>query len=112
VSGITRETKARSLDSTVHDEADLAGAREGHLGELFRLAGLRDIEETTVTARVEHPSFDEWWEPFTRGVGPAGAHVASLDPDAQQALMERCRAELPEAPFTVTARAWAARGAA
>ena len=32
---------------------------------------------------VEHPSFEEWWEPFTLGVGPAGAHVASLDAGRQ-----------------------------
>ena len=103
---------ARELDPTVHDESDLAGARAGHLGELFRLAGLRDVEESTITARVEHPSFDEWWEPFTHGVGPAGAYVASLDPDGQRELKERCRAGLPAAPFTITALAWAARGMA
>ena len=61
---------------------------------------------------VEHPSFDEWWEPFTLGVGPAGAHVASLDADQQAQLRERCRELLPEAPFVVTAKAWAARGLA
>jgi SAM-dependent methyltransferase len=101
---------ARELTPGVADESDLAGAREGQLGELFRLAGLRDVQESSVTASVEHPSFDEWWEPFTRGVGPAGAHVASLDPAARTELRERCRAALPVAPFTVTARAWAARG--
>ncbi len=103
---------ARTLDPDVDDESDLAGTREGHLGELFRLAGLRDVEESSITASVEHPSFDEWWEPFTRGVGPAGAHVASLDPAAQAELRERSRSALPPAPFTVTARAWAARGLA
>jgi SAM-dependent methyltransferase len=103
---------ARTLDPDVDDESDLAGTREGHLGELFRLAGLRDVQESSITASVEHPSFDEWWEPFTRGVGPAGAHVASLDPAAQAELRERSRSTLPPAPFTVTARAWAARGLA
>ena len=33
---------ARELDPDVHDESQLAGAREGHLGELFKAAGLRD----------------------------------------------------------------------
>ena len=70
---------ARELDPDVHDESRLAGAREGHLGELFKAAGLREIQETTVSATLEHPSFEEWWEPYTRGVGPAGAYVAGLD---------------------------------
>jgi SAM-dependent methyltransferase len=101
---------ARWLNPDVAGEAGLAGAREGHLAELFRSAGLRDVEETALNVSVEHPSFDEWWEPFMLGVGPAGAHVAGLDPDRQARLRERCRALLPAGPFVVDARAWAARG--
>ena len=103
---------ARALDPDVHDESRLAGARQGHLGELFAAAGLRAIEETSLVSTVEHPSFEEWWEPFTRGVGPAGAHVASLDAEGRAGLREACRTLLPDAPFVVTARAWAARGLA
>jgi SAM-dependent methyltransferase len=101
---------AHDLDPDVHDESGLAGAREGHLAEIFTAAGLREIEETTVSASLEHPGFDEWWEPFTRGVGPAGSYVAGLRPERQADLRERCRALLPVGPFTVTAKAWAARG--
>jgi hypothetical protein len=61
---------------------------------------------------VEHPSFEEWWEPFTGGVGPAGSFVAGLNPEQQADLRERCRRRLPAAPFVLTARAWAARGLA
>jgi SAM-dependent methyltransferase len=103
---------ARELQPGVNDESHLAGARAGHLGELFEAAGLRDIEETSLTATLEHPSFDEWWEPYMRGVGPAGGFVASLDTERQADLRERCRALLPQAPFVLTARAWAARGLA
>lgn len=101
---------ARDLDPNVHDESHLAGAREGHLLELFEAAGLRAIEGATVEAVLEHPSFEEWWEPYTRGVGPAGGYAAGLDPARQAVLRERCRALLPEPPFTLTSRAWAARG--
>jgi SAM-dependent methyltransferase len=101
---------ARTLKPGVPDESRLAGARQGHLGELFAAAGLRLIEETSLVSTVEHPTFEEWWEPFTGGVGPAGAHVASLDAAGRAALEEACRTLLPDAPFVVTARAWAARG--
>lgn len=100
----------RDLDPSVHDESDLAGAREGHLAKLLAAAGLREIEESVLVADLEHPTFDAWWEPFTRGVGPAGAYVATLDPAELRRLRERCRRLLPEAPFVVPARAWAARG--
>jgi SAM-dependent methyltransferase len=101
---------ARELDPGVHDESDLAGTREGHLAELFKAAGLRDIVATSLVASREHPTFEEWWQPFTDGVGPAGAYVASLDPTRAAVLRERCRARLPAEPFTISARAWAARG--
>jgi SAM-dependent methyltransferase len=103
---------ARALGDDVMDESGLAGARAGHLTELFLAAGLRDVEEDAISVRVEHPTFEQWWEPFTLGVGPAGAYAKGLDAERQAELRERCRALQPEAPFTVTARAWAARGLA
>ena len=101
---------ARQLDPEVDDESGRAGAREGHLTELLDAAGLRDVEGGAVSIAVEHSSFDEWWEPFTFGVGPAGAYVAALSEDGCAVLRDRCRELLPAAPFTVHARAWAARG--
>ena len=100
------------LDPDAPGESNLAGAREGHLAELFDSAGLRDIEESSLTVRVEHASFEEWWEPYTLGVGPAGDYVAALDPERRDELRERCREKLPPAPFTVHVRAWCARGRA
>jgi SAM-dependent methyltransferase len=101
---------ARELDPDVDDESRLAGARQGHLVELFEAAGLRDVEEGDLSVDVEHPSFDEWWEPFTFGVGPAGGLVARLDPDKRAQLRDLCREMHPAAPFVVSAHVWAARG--
>ena len=101
---------ARELDPTVDDESRLAGAREGHLVALFEQAGLRDIQGTTLSASLEHPTFEAWWSPYTRGVGPAGAYATGLDAERQAALRERCRALMPPAPFVLTSQAWAARG--
>jgi SAM-dependent methyltransferase len=103
---------AHELAPGLEDESLLAGTRGGHLGELFEAAGLHEIEETALFVSVEHPSFDEWWEPYTYGVGPAGAYAAGLGPERQAALRELCRERLPRAPFVLTAAAWAARGVA
>jgi SAM-dependent methyltransferase len=105
-------TAARRLDPTAPDESRLAGARAGHLGELFEAAGLRAVTDGELTVRLRHESFDEWWEPYTLGVGPAGSYAAGLEPGRREELRERCRALLPEAPFTLEATAWAARGGA
>jgi SAM-dependent methyltransferase len=96
----------RELDPAAEDESGLAGAREGHLAELFGLAGLSGAQATTLTVRVRYVTFGEWWESFTHGVGPAGHYVASLACEQQTALRERCRQRLPPPPFEVSAMAW------
>jgi SAM-dependent methyltransferase len=98
----------RSLDPTAHDESDLPGVREGHLAELFAAAGLTDVASTSLTVTVEHPSFEDWWDPFSLGVGPAGMYVAALDDAGRDALRDRCRELLPTAPFRTHATAWTA----
>jgi ubiquinone/menaquinone biosynthesis C-methylase UbiE len=103
---------ALELDPEAHDESGLAGAREGHLAELLEDAGLTSIRETTFKASFQFASFDEWWEPFTLGVGPAGAYAQTLDEPARDELRARCRQLFPTAPFTVNTVAWAARGIA
>jgi SAM-dependent methyltransferase len=103
---------ARELDPGVHDQSGLAGAREGHLAELFEAAGLRRIESSTVAADLQHPTFEAWWEPFSLGAGPAGAYTKALEPERQAALREACRRRLGPGPFVIVARAWAARGLA
>ena len=103
---------ARELQPGVRDESMLPGVREGHLAELFEAAGLRDVESSALTVTVEHPTFDEWWQPFTAAVGPAGAFVGSLEPTVRERLRSRCLERLGSGPFAVTALAWAARGRA
>jgi SAM-dependent methyltransferase len=101
---------ALELDPDVEDESHLAGAREGHLAELFAAAGLREIDSATLTASVDWTSFEDWWRPMELGVGPAGAYVASVDDERRATLRDRCRELLGPPPFTVVARALAARG--
>ncbi len=103
---------ARELDPSVEGEAQLAGAREGHLIELLAAAGLQDVDGALLTLSLEHSSFDDWWEPLTLGVGPAGSYVASLDEADRAALRRRCHELLATEPLIVHAQAWAARGRA
>jgi hypothetical protein len=101
---------ALELDETAEDESRLAGARAGQLTELLEAAGLERVEETELGASVECSSFDEWWDPFTLGVGPAGSYAQGLDEGHRSKLRDRCRELLPDPPFTLHTFAWAARG--
>jgi SAM-dependent methyltransferase len=103
---------AQALDPDVEIGPPSPGSRAGHLADLFRAAGVGDIVDSAVAVDVEHATFEDWWEPFTLGVAPSGAHVAGLEPDQRTALRELCRERLPEPPFVVSAKAWVARGKA
>jgi SAM-dependent methyltransferase len=100
----------RDLDPGVEDESGRAGTSEGHLVELFRAAGLDAVEPGKLTVTVPYASFEEWWHPYTLGVGAAGDYLATLDPPAREALKAYCRERLPDGPFEIRAAAWAARG--
>jgi SAM-dependent methyltransferase len=101
---------AAELDPSVVDESDLVGAREGQLGRLFAAAKLDGVEEDLLAVSVEHASFDEWWGPYTLGVGPAGSYVARLDDERREQLRAQCLAAFPADGLTLTVGAWAVRG--
>jgi SAM-dependent methyltransferase len=96
----------RDLDPGHPGEAELAGTHEGQLVELARASGLHDVRPSVLTVRIGFERFEDWWEPFTLGVGPAGAYVAGLAPQRRVALAQRCAQLLPPAPFELAASAW------
>jgi SAM-dependent methyltransferase len=100
----------RGLNGQAVGESAMAGTQANSLRTLFEQAGLDEVEETRLDVTVGFTSFDDWWEPYTMGVGPAGDYVAGLGPEGAAALAEDCRATLPEGPFELTVSAWAARG--
>ena len=102
----------RELDPDAVGERARPGVAEGDIAERFRRAGLEDVVDGSLEATADYASFDDFWEPFTLGVGPAGEYLASQPPDRQARLRETVRAGMPDGAFTLTARAWFARGTA
>lgn len=96
------------------DERHMPYCTEKELAGLWRSAGLQRVETAPLSIEQRFESFDAYWQPFLLGVGPAGAYVASLSEEQQEALRERLRARLePEvegAPIVLSARVWAAKG--
>jgi ubiquinone/menaquinone biosynthesis C-methylase UbiE len=84
------------------------------LRELWTDGGFEEVITDSLEVEEEYESFDDYWEPFTAGVGPGGAYCVSLDDYARAALREVCRRRLgdPSGAFSLPARAWAARGLA
>lgn len=103
---------ASALDPGVRTESGLDGASEGQLVDIFERAGLHDVTQAVVGCTVRFPDFDDWWQPFLGGVGPAGRYVATLDDPGVTRLEGALRDELGDGAFSITARAWAAVGIA
>jgi SAM-dependent methyltransferase len=100
----------RAIDAGATNESGLPGSRRGQLEQLLAGAGLTAVEETELTVTIEHRSFEDWWEPFTLGVGPGSAYLLKQPEERQIEIRERCRAAYPDGPGIRTAVAWAARG--
>jgi hypothetical protein len=92
-------------------DAARAGTGKGEIARRFRDVGLVDVTEGELISHAEYVGFDDFWEPFTLGVGPAGQALSGLTPAEQAAVRERCRDQVPlVGPFTLDARAWYATG--
>ena len=104
---------ALELDPAAPDEARVLrfGGR-GEIAQLFADAGLVDVAETTLKVRSTYSGFDELWDGFRAGIGPAGAYCNSLNLDQQAKLRENLRSRLgdPAGSFTLAAVARTAIG--
>ncbi len=79
---------------------------------LFAGAGLKDVEVKPIDIRTSFVDFDDYWQPFLGGQGPAPAYAMSLDETARARLRDRIRVRVPiesNGSIPLTARAWAAR---
>jgi SAM-dependent methyltransferase len=106
---------ARRLDSGAPDEGSQMRYRTvEELDELWRRVGLTEVETDHLSVETGYTDFDDLWEPFTYGVGPAGVYLAKLDSEQR----DQVRTELfkglgePTGAFTLTATACAVRGLA
>jgi SAM-dependent methyltransferase len=100
----------RQLTPGVEGERRLAGTTEGDIVERFGRAGLEHVVGGSLAARAEYAGFEDFWEPFTLAVGPAGQYLHSLSAEEQASIRQALRAALPDGPFSLDARAWYARG--
>jgi SAM-dependent methyltransferase len=88
-------------------------ANADELAALWTEAGLADVRTDAAVVSAGYDDFDDLWLPLERGVGPAGAYATSLAADRRAELKEAMRNRLgvdPDAPFELTARAWAVAG--
>lgn len=87
----------------------------GKLKESFQQAGLTGIQTASLDIITVFKDFDDYWNPFLGGQGPAPGYLASLKKDQQQELKNNIRKKLSPAEngsIKLTARAIAVKGIA
>lgn len=102
---------ARELDSGLVGETRSFGNLE-ELDRLWRERGFDVVEAGSLEVSTDYEDFDELWDSFLLGVGPAGEYVTTLPDDRRSALRKEYHRRLgePVGGFTLAARAWAVRG--
>jgi SAM-dependent methyltransferase len=82
------------------------------LTELTRQAGLDPVECIAIESPAVFRDFDDFWQPFTLGAGPAPGYCVSLAPEQRERLRRRLEESLPRAAdgsIALNTRAWALR---
>lgn len=105
------DPKAAELDEGPRCEL----CREGRLEALVRGAGFQQVESAPVEIEMVFKDFDDYWEPFLGGAGPASAYAMSLNATDRGRLEDGLRRSLPigvHGSISLRARAWAAQGRA
>jgi SAM-dependent methyltransferase len=108
--------EAVALDPAIEpkDERHMKLSRRGQLAELWKKAGLLNVQEKPVVIDQAYSSFDDYWGPFTKGAGPGGAYVVSLPEERRRQLEARLRKRVlgdrADGAFVLKARAWCVRG--
>jgi SAM-dependent methyltransferase len=84
------------------------------LALLWHQIGLREIDDRSLTIRMEYASFDDYWEPLLGGQGPFGSYVAGLPDERRPIIRAAVRGAYlaggPDGPRSLAATAWAVRG--
>lgn len=105
---------AAARDPSAPDEGSrFPICRPEPLKTLFDGAGLQAVAVRAVDIPTVFRDFDDFWNPFLGGQGPAPGYAMALPEDARSRLRKDLRARLPVAAdgsIPLIARAWAARG--
>ena len=83
------------------------------LKRLWSSADLQEIVTEPLIIDMPFADFNDYWQPFALGQGPAGLYVTGASPKVRSNIEAELRSRLipgGDGPFTLTARAWGIRG--
>lgn len=86
--------------------------REG-LTDLCKEAGLQSVTVDPIDINCVFPTFEDFWQPFTLGAGPAPGYCMSLEEPQRDALKNLLMKNIgADGEIVMPARAWAVKAGA
>lgn len=85
----------------------------GPLELLWRKAGIKEVEVLPIDVETRFENFEDYWNPFLGGQGPAPGYTMSLPEEGRNRLRELLRGQLPfseDGSIPLIARAWTVWG--
>jgi len=83
------------------------------LQELFQKVGLKNVEICPIDIATVFKDFDDYWNPFLGGQGPAPTYAMSLSEEKRTQLRDKICSGLPiasDGSIPLVARAWGIKG--
>lgn len=83
------------------------------LSKLFRNVGFIGVEVRPIDISTDFKDFDDYWNPFLGGQGPAAGYAMSLSEERRSQLRDRIYNSLPfamDGSIPLVARVWAIKG--
>jgi ubiquinone/menaquinone biosynthesis C-methylase UbiE len=101
-------------DKVLHDFYFRPMTRPKEMSAAWSEAGLRSVEQSSITIRFEYESFSDYWIPIAAGEAALGKFALSLAPEQRAALETAVRNVYlggePDGPRSFATTAWACKG--
>ena len=99
----------------LHESHRFPDSNAEHLFDAFNHAGFSQVEVAPVEIVTHFKDFDDYWNPFLGGQGPAPTYVSNSGDTEKNELMKALARRLPveeDGSIILTSRAWASKGIA
>lgn len=97
----------------LHEKLRFPNANAEELSRLFNRAGIVNIEVGLIEITTNFTDFDDYWQPFLGGQGPAPTYVSKLKQSERDKLRDALMVRLPikgDGSISLSACAWAVKG--
>lgn len=97
----------------LHEKLRFAGSNAEELSDLFIRSGITDVETAPIEINMNFIDFDDYWQPFLGGQGPAPTYVSKLSVTKRDGLRDTLKQRLPiqqDGSVQLSSRAWAVKG--